>query len=189
MINSIKTFYNGVKFESKLEARWAIFFNFMDIEYQYEPEWDEVKAFGFRGHYKPDFYLPALDYWVEVKPKSIRELNDLELMKATGWAEWENLVILSGPPRLLKETSEAHYIFWWNPRKKAVDMHGYMWWCECPKCKRIDLMPFGGIPQNCRKTCFPDDAVDLFGNELPEPNGHKSHRLLAAYSEARKYVF
>ena len=190
MIRAIPTEYNGKLFRSRLEARWAVFFYHLGIQYKHEQEWDEVKALGFRIHYKPDFYLPALDYWVEVKPKSIRELNDLEIMKATGWAdEWENLVILSGPPRLLKETSEAHYIFWWNQRKKEVSMKGYMWWCECPKCRRIDLVQFGGIPQDCRKTCFPEDAVDLFGNELPEPNGHKSSRILEAYKVARTYKF
>jgi len=37
-IKSINTFYKGYKFRSRLEARWAIFFDTLDIEWQYELE-------------------------------------------------------------------------------------------------------------------------------------------------------
>lgn len=53
-IKAIETHYNGYKFRSRLEARWAVFFDEAGIEYQYEPE-------GFtngKDCYLPDFYLP-----------------------------------------------------------------------------------------------------------------------------------
>lgn len=66
-IKAIETYYNGYKFRSRLEARWAVFFDAMHIQYEYEPE-------GFilsNGQaYLPDFYLPLLDIYVEVKPTS-----------------------------------------------------------------------------------------------------------------------
>lgn len=60
---AIETEYRGYKFRSRLEARWAVFFDAMGIEWKYEPE-------GFIAGdvpYLPDFYLPATDTWVEVK--------------------------------------------------------------------------------------------------------------------------
>lgn len=61
----IETKYDGYRFRSRLEARWAVFFNAANIEYQYEPE-------GFVGmygvSYLPDFYLPKFDIYCEVKP-------------------------------------------------------------------------------------------------------------------------
>lgn len=65
-IKAIETFYNGYRFRSRLEARWAVFFDTMGIEYLYEPE-------GFKMSdgtcYLPDFYLPKMDEFFEVKGK------------------------------------------------------------------------------------------------------------------------
>lgn len=64
-IKPIQTAYNGYLFRSRLEARWAVFFDEMGIRYEYEPE-----GFMMNGHdkYLPDFYLPASKIYVEVKP-------------------------------------------------------------------------------------------------------------------------
>ena len=67
----IETEYNGYKFRSRLEARWAVFFDELGIEYLYEPE-GFVLEDGTK--YLPDFYLPKIyrgkgkyGLWVEVK--------------------------------------------------------------------------------------------------------------------------
>lgn len=61
---AIETRYAGCHFRSRLEARWAVVFDELGIEWQYEPEGFEG-AFG--GRYLPDFYLPHGSTWVEVK--------------------------------------------------------------------------------------------------------------------------
>jgi len=190
MIRAKPTRHNDKVFRSRLEARWAVFFDYLGIQYKYEPEWDEVVCDGFKMQYKPDFYLPKMDLWVEVKSKNLEELTDIEIMKIVGWGKWESIIILAGPPRLLDETSEAHYLCTWNPKKQAINpAQRNMWWCECPKCKHIDLRPFGGIPVKCLESCYPNEEYDLFGNVLPEPAGHKSSRILEAYKVARTYKF
>lgn len=63
-IKAIETEYKGYKFRSRLEARWAVFFDATGIQYEYEVE-------GFKkgtACYLPDFYLPEEDMYVEVKP-------------------------------------------------------------------------------------------------------------------------
>lgn len=68
-IQPIQTRYAGHRFRSRLEARWAVFFDAMRIRWEYEPQgyvitdpWEtEARA------YLPDFYLPELDIWAEVK--------------------------------------------------------------------------------------------------------------------------
>jgi len=37
-VKVIETEWNGYKFRSRLEARWAVFFDNVGIEYRYEPE-------------------------------------------------------------------------------------------------------------------------------------------------------
>ena len=42
-IKAIETEYNGYRFRSRLEARWAVFFDAMGIKYEYEPEGFELE--------------------------------------------------------------------------------------------------------------------------------------------------
>ena len=51
-IRSIETEYNGYRFRSRLEARWAVFFDALGVDYEYEPEGFELPS-GKR--YLPDF--------------------------------------------------------------------------------------------------------------------------------------
>lgn len=78
------TTYRGQVFRSRLEARWAYVFHAVGLEYQYEPCAFYLDPRRFptpssilceRGAtddvggdvYLPDFYLPQLRSWVEVK--------------------------------------------------------------------------------------------------------------------------
>ena len=61
VIKPIETVYNGYRFRSRLEARWAVFFDAAGIKYQYESEGFEVNPYGDTPiRYLPDFYLPVL---------------------------------------------------------------------------------------------------------------------------------
>lgn len=63
-IKAIETEYKGHLFRSRLEARWAVFFESLGIEWEYETEGFELPS-GQR--YLPDFHLPKHQLWVEVK--------------------------------------------------------------------------------------------------------------------------
>ena len=68
MIKAIDTIYDGHKFRSRLEARWAVFFNKARIEYRYELE---GYTLPFKINYLPDFLIKDPDYgwcFAEVKP-------------------------------------------------------------------------------------------------------------------------
>lgn len=73
-IKPIETLYHGYRFRSRLEARWAVFFDTVGLEYQYEPEGYEMDDV----RYLPDFYIPSLDRWIEVKGT---KLNLAEIKK------------------------------------------------------------------------------------------------------------
>lgn len=63
MIKNIETEYKGIKFRSRLEARWVVFFDELQIQYHYE-----VEGFDIDGTwYVPDFFLPDYSCWVEIK--------------------------------------------------------------------------------------------------------------------------
>ena len=66
-IKAIETVYQGFRFRSRLEARWACFLTHLDVAYEYEPE-----GFTMNGMaYLPDFRITQpgsrAKYWLEVK--------------------------------------------------------------------------------------------------------------------------
>ena len=63
-IKPIETHYKGYRFRSRLEARWAVFFDALGLEWQYEPEGFNLTS----GSYLPDFWLPQMRLFIEVKP-------------------------------------------------------------------------------------------------------------------------
>jgi hypothetical protein len=70
-MKAIETEYKGFLFRSRLEARWAVFFDSVGMEWKYEAEGFEVD-----GHrYLPDFWLPEANAWAEVKgdPNGLRK--------------------------------------------------------------------------------------------------------------------
>lgn len=106
---AIETEYNGYRFRSKLEARWAVFFDAMNMRYEYEPEGFEL-ADGTR--YLPDFYLPDLRMYAEVKAP--REGAIEELIKPLSCVEDQTInriVFLSNIP--YDERSKGW--LWWYP--------------------------------------------------------------------------
>lgn len=83
MIKAIETQYKGYRFRSRLEARWAVFFDALDIKWEYEKEGYDL---GEYGYYLPDFYIPDLPLWIEVKgqqPTDAEESKAFQLSNNT----------------------------------------------------------------------------------------------------------
>jgi hypothetical protein len=76
-IEAIETSYAGCRFRSRLEARWAVFFDHLDLRWDYEPQGYLVGEAG--RPYLPDFWLPDLETWAEVKGETAA--LDMSLMK------------------------------------------------------------------------------------------------------------
>lgn len=97
-IKAIQTEYNGYKFRSRLEARWAVFFDALNIKYEYEPEGYTLPD-GTK--YLPDFYLPKSDVHIEVKRNTKEGINEI-LDKCTKAIVWggpiKEIIILSDIP-------------------------------------------------------------------------------------------
>jgi hypothetical protein len=64
MIKAIQTVYKGYKFRSRLEARYAVLFDELGIEWDYEAEGYELPDGTW---YLPDFYLPKVNAYIEIK--------------------------------------------------------------------------------------------------------------------------
>lgn len=148
-MQAIETFYNGHTFRSRLEAIWAVFFDTLGVEYQYEPEKFNL---GNGIWYIPDFWLPRRDIWIEIKGPIP---NETEIEKARRLREVTNktVFILCGSPQLqvshgeLEITSVGVYEF---------DSMGYRRWGS------IDRDIFGWLSYIFAE----DDLTEAMGRAL-----------------------
>lgn len=75
-VRSIPTEYAGVTFRSRLEATWAYNLDAWGIRWSYEPE-GVILPSGAR--YLPDFWLPEIRTWLEVKGPGVGGLEKTQL--------------------------------------------------------------------------------------------------------------
>lgn len=108
MIKSIETVYNGYRFRSRLEARWAVFFDTLGIQYYYELEGFDLGEFGY---YLPDFKLSfPYTVWVEVKGN---DPTIIEIDKAAHLCLMlkQQVIILSGMIGTNEENIAYHFSY------------------------------------------------------------------------------
>lgn len=168
-IKAIETRYNGYLFRSRLEARWAVFFDYAGIKYEYEPEGYELED-GTR--YLPDFYLPELDMHVEVKgdPETGNEEIANKSLKFVGSDSPINrLLILTNVP--LYNGVNCHPVMEYS---SAVNTYAIMWGYFRPFSIR-----------GKKKTIFMSLQPELFGQPSSLVTTRKMSDLLLdnGYSE------
>ena len=176
-MKSINTYYNGNYYRSRLEARWAYFFDSIGVKYLYEPE-------GFKSKdgecYLPDFYLPEtylrsgyndptppIDYknfdesykiWQEAwemqydkgpKPGVYIEIKHEHYNEGDFSKEWfdKNLVLFCGQP--------INVIWGYNYEDKGYQISpwwdNYMLFWICEKCKTTKIEFAEGNYNDCPK--------------------------------------
>lgn len=78
---------------SRLERNWARFFDHVGIHYEYEPKTFSTPL----GGYLPDFFVPALDTWIEIKPL-YPEPGELAKIQSVSDQSEQRAVVLAGFP-------------------------------------------------------------------------------------------
>ena len=66
-IEATPTRYKGVRFRSRLEAQWAVFWDELGVKWEYEPL---TFLLSDGKQYTPDFWIVDLALWVEIKPNA-----------------------------------------------------------------------------------------------------------------------
>ena len=201
-IGAIETVFDGYRFRSRLEARWAVFFKTARIRYIYEPECFRLPSGKL---YLPDFYLPDVNMrttedkggiYVEVKPSrpNFDELDYLfELSQITG----RSVLLIEGMPtcsgRYFDTEGDGHYEYSWKPcdcgDEDKCFSDGYdccKWWdlgmhfMRCYKCFRVRVQ-YGSRFEPC------EYCLKKSGEKSRCDAAHPS--LVHAVKVARSYRF
>lgn len=210
-LKPIKTQYKGYRFRSRLEARWAVFFDALGVRWEYEKEGFDL---GEAGYYLPDFWLPELGVWIEIKgqkPTAEEEAKAHALAQGTG-----HHVILfpCGLPEVQSEYEvscpsddcDGAYLF-----DCGEGWDNYYRWCICPDCGKAGIEFDGRSDRLACKECFlcwhartrPDFSPDgcethgkdkITGCPRGASNGDKTYtpghpRIAAALVAARRARF
>ena len=93
-MKAIETRYRGYRFRSRLEARWAVYFDALKLEWQYEPQGYDL---GDGVRYLPDFWLPQVRMWGEVKPEPFVP-DELDKARRLHAQTGNPVLLLIGPP-------------------------------------------------------------------------------------------
>lgn len=214
-LSAIQTRYQGCRFRSRLEARWAVFFDSLGIEWRYEPEGFAMWSVTW---YLPDFYLPRGGWWIEIKGK---EPNEDEIKKNFD-------LFLETYDHDVGEFEETYIFYgdipWPYPEKGNIvgqgvqgrvgshpgeegelGDHWNLCWQECPVCSSITI---GRLNDLYCSGCFEgllahvSDYVIKNGNLTADreillsivdreffTSSHESYTLRRAYEKARSARF
>ena len=182
-IEAIETIHNGYRFRSRLEARWAVFMDSLSLEYEYEKEGYDLDKLGW---YLPDFWLPGLNCWLEIKPT---------LPTPQAQEKCASLAVASGKNVYMSCDSIPS-------REQVLDggapiLLGYEWsifmgnafaartinaWCVCPICRKPLIARHGfGAQSPILGYCHCD--THLYRHEQT----YDASEILDAYAVARRY--
>jgi len=176
-IKPIETYYRGYRFRSRLEARWAVFFDAAHIRWEYEKEGFDL---GKHGYYLPDFYLPDFGCFVEIKPE--KGMTDQVENQLRALSHIAPTICFQGVPSLSWRGWDGGTLFCWD----LCDSGGGAYqneisWCYCNSCNKFTLSISDNDPKLLRgdRTLFRDENFQHVWTELCDPE-HRDHHEAGA---------
>lgn len=131
MIQAIETRYKRCRFRSRLEARWAVFFDAFGAPWEYEKEGYNL---GPLGLYLPDFWLPKKEWgiWIEIKGQKPTDTEVLKVRALAAGTDHPAILVWGS-------VSEEHYAVisskgeWDGHTGNSTDT--FALWCQLLGCK------------------------------------------------------
>lgn len=190
-LQAIETSYAGCRFRSRLEARWAVFFDHLRLDWEYESQgWKSFEGGNDGVKYLPDFHLPRLNLWLEVKPANadvhdpdgVRRWEWFAGIVAFEWTEGRTAMLcgsIPNPDLLDRHGPPRGYSRFEQPVVTLGEWHSA--WCACPTGRHFDIQfQARGGRILCGCTRVQDDRLYYTGNHP---------KVVAAYDAARAKRF
>jgi len=200
-LRAIETKFDGHLFRSRLEARWAVFFDALKIPYSYEREGYDLDGIW----YLPDFWMPQQDCFIEIKPDKPTKIEERKASRLA-LASGKSVFVFSGdilvPDAYDSDsvTSAERYFAESDDRGDCECCTDAPYcWCECYQCGALGIrfegrsdrlpcrqcydcargMPCGKCGEKCKRT----------GGNCDRGHSADSLRLTTAYILARMERF
>lgn len=144
ILTPIETAYAGCLFRSRLEARWAVFFDTLKLNWSYEPEGYVLRHGEW---YLSDFYIEKIGH-LEIKPT--RELARQE----SGWRRLGDALHVFNQSAYCLYGNIPAPEMWYEAKGLSIgglgdndsvgawyapDAEAVYWWALCPHCGQIGI--------------------------------------------------
>lgn len=198
-MKAIETIYGGYRFRSRIEARWAVFFTRLGLEWEYEPQGYKLSSGSL---YLPDFLLPELGLYIEIKPlnaflvdpNGVRRWEEFAEDIAENWGHDRSVhtknpgvraeaVMLCGPipdPDNVRPWGPQPAPDWPYQRGACVLGEAEWAWCSCLSGQHFGIQLYGRgkwIPCGCASLTDRDAYADALADgilyaigERPQPD-------------------
>jgi hypothetical protein len=145
-VSAKPTQYDGHLFRSKHEAKFAYILNQLNLDYQYEPtmfEWPLPSTSSLHAshpsgtiRYTPDFYLPTINTFIEVKPKYPLYVEQVKAYLLACSEKKKVVIMWSLSPRGIDWTFPKFFSIAYLPNGHAVANHLL---CKCVACGKAGV--------------------------------------------------
>jgi hypothetical protein len=178
-MHALQTRYAGRYFRSRLEARWAVFFNAINIPWVYEPQGYQLPD---KTCYLPDFFLPLQECFIEIKPRQPTREEERKYALFASISQYDLFLFAQPMPGYQidggyptgQTNCDSAYLF--AAHCMGVNDYNYTW-CICGKCSKLGIEFDGRGARICHHDT--DDKGYSFEHA----------RLLAAYDMANSARF
>jgi hypothetical protein len=154
---AIVTVYKGYRFRSRLEARWAVFFDALGVRWEYEVEGYDLSGIW----YLPDFWMPELNAWIEIKGLDI-ERNDDAWVKARELAGETGKLVYVFCGQIRSPGNSSAWEFWGTEDDTTGHSPNRVWWYQCPICQKCQLGRNQlELPCGCLEIRHPDEDEEI----------------------------
>ncbi|MFJ9714009.1 hypothetical protein [Streptomyces sp. NPDC101234] len=154
-IDAVPTRYGDITFRSRLEADWAATLDGNGIRWEYEPETITLPSGTL---YVPDFWLPELGTWIQVKGPGIPRTEKTQELARTrachcassctcAWPGGE--FVLLGKPSLPSDRTESGHRPRYGYADWATSLGPAAYFVTCPRCTRAQWITLRR-PWRCR---------------------------------------
>jgi hypothetical protein len=165
-LKAIETIYKGNKYRSRLEARWAVFYETLNIPYEYESQGYDL---GEGLYYLPDFWMPDQDCYVEIKGSQPSE-NDEMKMRLLALQSDKPVFLFVGqiePFHTELEESENGLLLRFSNAAELFTPGGCRYqqnyWCKCSHCSKYDIS-YCGVAGYCASEPY----IGVFDNDIKD---------------------
>ncbi len=146
-LKALPTIYGGINYRSRIEARWAVFFDTLGLAHEYEREGFDL---GDGQLYLPDFWLPAQKFWVEIKGEDPNEDACDKAHRLAVASGFPVFVFYGGHvvPSDTQSPPKAYAFF-----SDGAGDSEYLW-CECSSCGSLGIEFDGRSDRLPCKQCY-----------------------------------
>lgn len=173
-IRAIETEWNGYRFRSRTEARWAVFMDCLSVAYEYE-----VQGFELGGtRYLPDFWLPGDQAWMEIKGTAPTPEEDKKAELLCEGTRFPVFIFVGAP---WFNIAERHFM-WCEDDQRVIEvgfadcMTGYDWEKEGEYYQGVMAWMIEGAKERGTIGCLVE-GCDSYAARHP--------KMVRAYREAR----